>query len=747
MQDQLELLTAALADDYDVERVLGRGGMATVYLAHDIKHERQVAIKVLNPELAGFGYHPERFLREIRIIAGLTHPNILPLHDSGESGGFLYFITPFVEGGSLRERLKRERELDVAEAVAVARAVAGAIDHAHRRDVLHRDLKPENILFSEGQPMVADFGVARAISECCDKYTEVGFAVGTPFYMSPEQATAQDELDGRSDVYALACVLYEMLTGEPPFTGGNPQQIMARHAAEPAAPLRTIRPTVPAGIEFAVAKALAKDPEDRFDSAGAFADALAAPTSAPVVAAAPEARRSIAVLPLVNTSPDPENAYFADGMTDELMNALAKVDGLHVVSRTSVFALQDTRRDIRSIGALLNVSTVLEGSVRKAGSRLRITVQLSDVADGSLLWSERYDREMADVFALQDEIARTLVQTLRATVLGDLGDPTPRRYTGNVTAYNLYLQGRYFWNRRTRQDIEKAVECFEAAIAEDPQYALAYSGLADCYALQVDYRAIPAAEGMERAKVEARKALELDDTLAEAHTSLAWVTFIYDWDWDAAAREYRRAIELNPRYATARQWHAWLLVVRGRLNEALAEGRTALELDPTTVSIRRSVGWLHYYARDWEAAEQHLRRAVEMDPTAPESHRVLGLTLMQMGRYDAAAAALRTAMAPPGESTYALAALSYLEALRGERTDAERLLHTLEDVAKRRYVSPVAFATAHLGLGNVDQVFAALEEAYEQRRGWMAYLKAEPLLEPLLGDPRFRELSERMRLP
>jgi serine/threonine-protein kinase len=396
---------------------------------------------------------------------------------------------------------------------------------------------------------------------------------------------------------------------------------------------------------------------------------------------------------------------------------------------------------------LLGVSTILDGTVRKAGNRLRITAQLSDTSDGRLIWSERYDREVEDVFALQDEITSTIVQTLRATILGDLGEPTSQRYAGNFKAYNLYLQGRYYWNQRTGEGILHAIECFEQAIAEDPEYAPAYSGLADCHAIQVDYRGIPAAEGMERAKAEARKAIELDDTLAEAHSSLAWVTFIYDWDWGGSEREFRRAIELNPRYATARQWNSWRLMALGHVDEALAEGHAALNLDPASVSIRRAMGWLYYYAGQYRSAVQHLRRALEMDPTAYETHRVLGLTHLLDGDLDAAETELRQAMAPPGKSTaYAMAAFAYLMARRGNRAEAEAMLRELYALAREKYVSPVAFATAHSGLEQADETLAWLEKAREERRGWLAYLKVEPLLKWLRGDPRFGELLGRMRL-
>ncbi|MFQ5551316.1 MAG: protein kinase, partial [Gemmatimonadales bacterium] len=407
MPNQLEALRTALASLYTVERELGRGGMATVYLARDLKHDRNVALKVLRPELAA-SLGPDRFLREIRFVASLTHPQILPLHDSDECDGFLYYVMPFVEGGSLRSHMDREGRLPVDEALSIARAVTAALDHAHRRDVLHRDIKPENILLQEGQPLVADFGVARAISECCDDLTGVGMTVGTPAYMSPEQAAADEVLDGRSDLYALACVVYEMLTGEPPFAGVGPQQTMARHATEAARPIRMLRADVPAPVEAVLAKALAKDPAHRHAYAREFGEALAVAAlqgdpGATDVTAPSIREHAIAVLPLVNASPEPENEYFSDGVTDELINALAQVEGLRVASRTSVFALKGEKKDVRSIAAHLGVSAVLEGTVRKAGNRIRVTVQLTDVSDGRHLWSEQYDRKMEDVFALQED--------------------------------------------------------------------------------------------------------------------------------------------------------------------------------------------------------------------------------------------------------------------------------------------------------------------------------------------------------
>jgi eukaryotic-like serine/threonine-protein kinase len=747
--DIADRLRAAIADRYLLEEEIGRGGAATVYLAEDLKHSRKVAIKVLRP-VQGAGYEPQRFLREIRIAARLTHPQILPLHDSGEYDGLLYFVMPYVGCESLRDRLSREGPLPIDVALRITRAVASALGYAHRHNVIHRDIKPENILLHEGEPVVADFGVATAISAAAGDnpyITDRGLTVGTPAYMSPEQASAETGLDGRTDQYSLACVLYEMLVGEPPFFGSGPRATMARHAVETPVLVRARRPGIPASVERALMKALAKEPGQRFGSMAEFAEALVAPTTeiGPVVSRGET--RAIAVLPFVNASTDPENEYFSDGMTDELITALTKVEGLQVASRTSAFALKGVREDVRSLGARLNVSAVLEGTVRRAGNRLRITVQLTEITNGRALWSERYDREIADVFAIQDEIARTIVATLRTTFLGELGDPTPVRYTANVKAYQLYLKGRYWWNRRTQAAIAEGIKYFEEAIAEDADYALAYTGLADSYALQVDYRGAPVVEGMERAKVFARKALELDETLAEAHTSLGWVTFIYDWDWSAADRELARAIELNPRYSVARQWRSWLLIALGNTEASIVEGRRAVELDPASVSIRRSLGWLHYYAREYDAALEQLRRALAMNPTAEENHRLLGLAYIQKGMYDEAGAAFREAIANSESPALATAGLGQVAALRGRAREARSILDELYAAGRERYISPVAYVMLHATLGDLDQSFEWLERAYADRRGWLAYLRVEPMLDPLRTDPRLRRLLERMRLP
>ena len=736
-----------LAERYAIEHEIGRGGMATVYLAEETKHSRQVAIKVLRPDLAAT-LGADRFLREIGIAARLSHPHLVPLIDSGDAGGLLYYVSSYMPGGSLRERLQREGKLSVRDALRIAQEISTALDYAHRAGFVHRDVKPENILFADGHALLADFGVARVVfgEGAEDQVTAAGLAIGTPEYMSPEQASGERDVTGRADIYSLACVVYEMLTGAPPFRGDT-RSVMIRHVSETPPRVRSLHPEIPASVDDAIALAMAKDPANRFGAACDFVSAMRveSPPRGRVFAGA---TRNIAVLPFVNASPDPDNEYLSDGITDELIDALAKVEGIRVASRTSVFALKGKPQDVRAIGALLDCQVVLEGTVRRSGNQLRITAQLTSTGDGHLIWSQRYDRQMADAFAIQDEIARTIVNTLRATSFADLTTPSFRHHTHNATAYSLYLRGRYEWNKRTQDAIAAGIRYFEQAIALDPNYALAYTGLADCYALHVDYRSVPVMEGFEAAKAYARKAIALDDTLAEAHASLAWSLFIFDWNWDEAEREFRRAIDLDARYATAHQWYAFLLAAKGATGEALVESHTAVELDPGSTSARRSLGNCYYYARRWDQAVHHFERGVAMNPTAEETYRMWGLTLAVAGRAAEAIPILRETAAMPQAGTYTQASLGYALARAGQLDEARAIYDALlARVESGGYVSPVAFATILIGLGDVEHAVDWTERAFADRRGWLVYLNVNPLLDPLRGNPRFDALVRRMNMP
>jgi serine/threonine-protein kinase len=652
MADALDRLVQALADRYEVEGELGHGGMATVYLAQDIKHRRDVAIKVFRPELAA-ALGSERFLREVEITASLNHPHILPLLDSGQADSFLYYVMPYVEGESLRDRLKREAQLPVDEAVRIARDVAAALSYAHSHDVIHRDIKPENVLSSAGEAVVADFGIACAITKAGgEQLTETGISVGTPVYMSPEQAGGVKEIDARSDIYSLGCVLYEMLGGEPPFTGPTAQAVIARHAVDPVPPLHTVRATVPDAVEAAVLRALAKVPADRFATVQQFADALASTPldSIPTAPVSPPAEKSIAVLPFENMSADRENEYFSDGLSEDLMNALAKIPDFRVAARTSAFSFKGEQVDARAIGRKLNVLTVLEGSVRKAGDRMRITAQLINAEDGYHLWSEQYDRVNTDVFAVQDEITSAIVNALKIELLAGDANAVKKKHTVNVEAYHLYLQGRYHWNRSNTDAFRKAIEHFTLAIDKDPDYALAYAGLADAYLGLGDagHSAIPPREAFSNARGDVERALELDEALAEAHSSLGHVS-MHEFAWSDAERAFTRALELSPNYATAHHFYAFFLAATGRSQEATAALERALELDPVSLGIATDLGVLRYFARQFDQAIAQYRKVLDMDPGFTRAYVTLGSAYVQLGKHDEAIEVIQKAIELSGD--------------------------------------------------------------------------------------------------
>ena len=745
-------LQVALAERYTINRELGRGGMATVYLAEDLKHRRLVALKVLSPDL-GAALGKDRFLREIDIAARLTHPHILPLHDSGEADGLLYYVMPYVEGQSLRGRLVRERQLPLEDALHITRQVADALCYAHSRDVVHRDIKPENILFQSGHAVVSDFGIARAIGVAGGgSVTGTGIAVGTPGYMSPEQTRGIAQLDGRSDLYSLGCVLYEMLAGDPPFTGWSAQAILARQEFEPLPRLRTVRDTVPEWLEQAVARALAKAPADRFATAADFIAALIQPRTvtgeepAAALVQPPAAANSIAVLPFLNMSADPENEYFSDGMTEEIVHALSAVGSLRVASRTSSFAFKGATQNIRTIGEKLQVRTVLEGSVRRADTKLRVTAQLINAADGFHLWSATYEREMKDVFAIQDEIARAIVSALKVKLTDEPSLALVEPRTANVEAYALYLKARYFWRRKSASGLKKGIEYFQQAIAVDPGYSLAYAGLADSHIALGYYGYLPPKDVFPPAKAAADAAIRIDDGLAEAHTARACVSLLYDWDWLGAERGFQRAIELKQGYPTAHFWYACYLWAVGRTEDSCEEASRALELAPLSLVGHANLGWALYFGRKFDAAIAQCQKSLELDPRYLFTYTVLGQAYLAASRYDEAIGALQSAVRFSGGLSFTTATLGYAYAKAGKRREARKVLQSLKQRSGAEYVPPFCVALVYAGLGDRDQAFACLDRAYEERSYWLAYLKTWPLVDDLRADVRFTALLGRVGL-
>ena len=776
MPDILDRLQASLGDRYRIERELGRGGMATVFLAQDLKHDRPVALKVLHPDLAQV-LGPERFLREIRLCARLQHPHILVVHDSGNADGLLWFTMPFVQGENLRSRLTRERQLPLESALRIAREVADALHYAHQNGVIHRDIKPENILLSGSHALVADFGIARALSpEGSEQLTESGISLGTPRYMSPEQAVAQRDIDQRTDIYSLGCVVYEMLTGEPPFTGPTPQAVLAKRLSEPVPHLRTGR-DVPLALERAVTKALARSAADRFPTAAEFAEALkmdgvrdredSAPTMAasrprrllarPVAIglavlalalgvlaglrwvrpsrAAPSA--STAVLPFVDLSPQKDQEYFSDGLTDELITTLSQVPGLRVPARTSSFQFKGQNPDLQEVGRKLHVGSVLEGSVRKSGNRLRVSVQLISIKDGYQLWAESFDRDLSDVFAVQEEVARSIVSALRVRLSPNKDSALAARPTADLQAYDLYLKGRYAWNQRTGPSLEEAVRYLTQATARDPSFARAWAALADAELLVVPYSGHgTVAAAWEKAKAAAQRALALDSTLAEAYTALGYGNTIYGWNWTAAEDNFKRALAADSNYANGHHWYGDFLAGRGRLDESLAEMSRAHQLDPLALQNTIEWGWVSYLMHRSDEAESRIRLALDLNPNYAQAHWRLGLVQIQQRKYPEAIASIQRSIDLGVFQPYAAGGLMTAYALSGDRAAAKKVLDDLERRFPREYVPPVSIAIGYAALGDTAQGLEWLNRAIDQRDIYIPENFFEPLLDPLRNDPQ-----------
>jgi TolB-like protein len=723
--------------------------MAMVFLAIDERHQRPVALKVMRPELsAGLGV--ERFLREIGTAAALQHPHILPVYDSGAAGDFLYYVMPKVEGGSLRDRLSREHRLSVADAARIALDAGAALDFAHARGVVHRDIKPENLMYHEGVVVVTDFGIAKAATDAdVQRLTHTGLVVGTPVYMSPEQS-AGDPLDGRSDQYSLASVIFESLVGEPPFSAPTIMALFARRLTESVTPPGQLRPDLPEEVGEALLRALALEPSGRFPSVGAFAAALAGGGARGSRAVRVEPVReatAVAVLPFASRSGDAENEYLSDGVTEEIISVLSRTTPLRVAARTSAFAFKGKEVDIRTIGRSLGVTHILEGSVRRSGSRVRIAAQLISVADGYTLWSESYDREMQDVFALQDDIAKAVAAALQVTLLHHSGQMASDRGSRLPEAYALYLKGRFHANRRTETALVRAGECFRQALDRDPSYALAFAGLAEACALRGVYGAAAPDLTMPQAREAAQEALARNPTLAEAHTVVGAVRSAYDWDWAGAEAAFRTAIEHAPQYPTAHHWLATMVLLpQRRFDEAAERLAHAQALDPLSTPIGVSRGLQHYFARDHDAAVSRYLEVLDIDPHFAMARYFLGQAYEQQGRHAEAVAALRQAIAESGGSQEMTAVLARTLASAGARGEAEALLADLMAQAERQYVAPSLVAQVFAGLGRDADALDWLERAADVRAADLIWLGVRPDFDAVRSHPRFTAILQRLGL-
>jgi len=788
----LQRLSAALASRYAVERELGSGGMATVYLARDLKHDRHVAIKVLRPEV-GAALGADRFLLEIKTTANLRHPHIVPLYDSGEveleprSAGesprtLLYYVMPLVEGESLRQRVDREKQLSIDDALRIASEVADALSYAHARGVVHRDIKPENIMIEGGHAVVADFGIARALSAAGGaRLTQTGMSVGTPAYMSPEQVAGESDIDGRSDLYSLACVLYEMLGGQPPFTGANAATITRQHIVASPPPITNLRPSVPASVVDALQRALSKSPADRFNPVAQFGAAIApgaatggssaiesarskSDAKAPgmrrkvaigigvvaIVATAlfawrsrarpsagggPTDTASIAVLPFVDLSADHANAYLGDGIAETLINALVHVPGLTVTARTSAFSFRGREADVKEIGDQLHVGVVLSGSVQRAGDKLRISAQLINTATGVNLWSDRFDRPANDIFAVQDEVAQAAVAALKLRLAPSAAAAAVG--TRNPDAYNAYLLGRYHWNLRTSEGMVRAIEALKRAVALDSMYALAWTGLADAYMLSVSTE-YPAPGGLsddslatlsERA---VRRAIALDPNLGEAYISLANVL---DGRTHAAevAGAFATGIRLSPNYPTGHQWYGYHLAALNRADEEVAEMEAAHRLDPLSHVITLSLAAAYDAVDRFADATPLYAQGLVQSPDAWYGWGIKIGHELGLGHVDQAVLAYRRWLVGMGDDTTRVVNLE-----RELRDPATRGAAIQRMVDANDMHTAVAFTR---WLSGDDAVIALLERKPSAGRGPTPPLLMGTILGPRLrANPRIRAL-------
>jgi TolB-like protein len=743
---------------------LGEGSFGTVYRAHDPQLDRPVAVKFLRRNASTDEQLASRLLHEGRTLARVRHPNVVTVYGAGEHEGRIGLWMEFVRGLTLEQMLGSHGAFSAGEAGLVGYELCGALAAVHHAGLVHGDVKAQNVMREEGGRLVLmDFGAGQKRSEPGTSGRRV---VGTPLYMAPEVLTGA-EATVRSDVYSLGVLLYHLVTNAFPVTAAAFGDLVSAHGRGEITPLQDVRPHLARPFVRVVEQAIDPDPARRFASTGQMEAALARILGSRAERAATprlttlERRTagagqvapwrdpgvpSVAVLPFSDMSPAKDQECFCDGITEELINALAQISGLRVAARTSAFQFKGESRDVRQIGDALNVATVLDGSVRKDGNRLRITVELIGSADGYHLWSQRFDRDVVDVFAVQDEIAGSIVSTLKGTLAADRSALVAPR-SRDLDAYWFYLEGRYHWNKRTEDELKKGVGCFERAIARDPGYAQAYCGMADAYVTLGTYGAMPPNDVMPRAKRALERALEIDAGLAEAYACRGCVRSVCDWSWSDGEHDFRRAIDLKPSYPTAHHWYAINhLVPLGRFEEATEELHRALELDPLALAIKTSLGMKCYFAAQYDDAVRELSKTVELDESFGMARFFLGATYTELSRYSEALGELEAAIRLSGRSPEILAALGYLHGVSGQIEGARGVLDELRSLADQRYVSTARLAEVHIGLGERSEALDRLEEAHTDRAADLAWLAVRPVFASLRADPRFNALLTQMGL-
>jgi serine/threonine-protein kinase len=822
--DQPESLIGQMIGLYKITDLLGAGGMGEVYLATDTRLGRKVALKFLPAYFTNDKPSVRRFEQEARAASALNHPNIITVYEIGQSNGRHFIATEFVEGETLRHRLKR-CPMTVAEVLDVATQTAGALAAAHQAGVVHRDIKPDNIMVRpDGLIKVLDFGLAKMSDEKRQMQsaggllesrtdTRTGAVLGTPYYMSPEQARGL-KADPRTDIFSMGVVIYEMLTGRKPFEGETNSHIIVAILEKDPPAVSEVSPAVPSGFDDIVTRALQKDMAARYQTAADMLEDLKSLErrleldrhSTPDLRAkrkedhkedhkenrkALSAKRSIsqirhyrgrnlalgslaiagalasiiyfssfgqrkaidsvAILPFTSAGTDADARYLADGIADDLTNSLSRLPGLTVISNraASRYKASDTQAaqpDIQAVGRELKVQAVVAGSVVQRGDRIYVNAELIDARNNRHLWGQHYDRKPADILGLQEEIARGISETLRVSSTSRKPDITAKRPTESTEAYQAYLKGRYFWNQRTEESLYKAISFFEQARGIDPNYGLAYAGLADSYQLLVFHGGLSPNDYCPKAKAAAERAIAVDDGLAEAHTALAYVRFLYDWDWAGAEAEFKRAIALNPNYATAHQWYGEFLGRLGRIDESLPERKRALILDPLSPIITSELGFSYFDARQYDRAVEEFRKAAELYPDFSPAHSFLAMSYEYSGLYDQAFAEIHRAIDLAKSDHYLLLQLARISAKAGKRAEARQLLAEITNGPEHHYFPRTHIASAYVALGDKERAFEWLEKAYTERDWGLPLIKTFPDFDDVRSDPRFSDLLKRLNL-
>lgn len=786
MESELrDRLQASLGTDVIVGRELGGGGMSRVFLANDTALGRQVVVKVLPSEM-GETVNLERFKQEIRLAARLQHPHIVPLLSAGQVDGLPYFTMPYIDGESLRARLTRDGELPIFEAVRILREVATALGYAHGEGLVHRDVKPDNVLLSGGIAMVTDFGIAKALLDArrtpvsgASPLTAIGTVVGTPAYIAPEQAAGDSQIDQRADIYAWGAMAYEVLTGSPPFAGRSAQATLAAHVSEPPEQILRRRPRVPPVLADLVMKSLEKRPSDRPQSAEELVrtlDALTAPGArpgrrlialggigaavlalvaifgrpamrrwlapAPSNAASDSGMRSIAVMPFVGAGGDSAYRYFADGITDELGTALGHVPGLQVISRRSAFAFEGKSATPQDIGRALRASLLLDGTVRRAGTRVRVNAQLTNAPDATVLWTDHYEGDAKDVFALQDSIANAIVGALRLAIGVGTGTHSAGGRTANLEAHDLYLEGKFNAAKHTRGGLTTALDLFRRSSDKDPRYALPLVGTADALGWLADGDEPGARDYYARATAAAMRAIEIAPDLSEAHAALSWIRYGYDWRMAEAAKEGRLAVTLDPGSSFAHTNYSYPLLSLGQADSALAEMRRGVALEPLSAALSANLEWhllmQHKFA---EAIAQH-RRTQQLDSSYFFGDSWAAAANRELGRFDESRRLYEEAQVFRGG--HPLPGLAVTYARMGDTTRARRILGDLLVRARQGSVNPEGIAEVYSALGARDSAFAWLERAVRNRSNALAWLRFNAVYDPIRSDPRFGALVQRI---